>query len=409
MQEGSLKKSPVYNSGQTGAETVDLVEITRALMKCPSITPVDAGALDVLKECLEGLGFTCIIIPFSGDGDGEVKNLYARLGTSPPNFCYAGHTDVVPVGNETDWQYPPFDAVVKNGFVHGRGAVDMKGAIAAFLVAVERYIKKIKSGDRIKTGSISLLITGDEEGKGINGTKKVLQWLDQNGEILDHCLVGEPTNPNQVGDMVKIGRRGSLNATITLIGVQGHVAYPEKAKNPLARVGNLLRELDGYDFDDRTANFEPSNLEITSIDAGNMATNIIPSEVTIRLNIRFNDCHTGNELEGWLRDICRKHSGDHAISVDISGEAFVATTNVYVKLVAGAIQEVVGVLPELSTSGGTSDARFIKDVCPVVEFGLISQTMHRTDECISIRELERLSDVYFAILERYFRNGPQVN
>ena len=335
------------------------LEFAQELIRCRSLTPDDAGCQALIARRLSSAGFSAESMVF-----GEVTNLWARRGSGGPVFCFAGHTDVVPVGNETDWQYPPFDAVVENGFVHGRGAVDMKGAIAAFLVAVERYIKKIKPADRIKTGSISLLITGDEEGKGINGTKKVLQWLEQNGEILDHCLVGEPTNPSQVGDMIKIGRRGSLNATITLIGVQGHVAYPEKAKNPLARVGNFLRELDGRDLDNGTSNFEPSNLEITSIDAGNMATNIIPSEVTIRLNIRFNDCHTGKELEGWLRDICRKHSGDHAINVDISGEAFVATTNGYVELVAGAIQEVVGALPTLSTSGGTSDARFIKDVCP---------------------------------------------
>ena len=385
---------------------MELIEITRALIKCPSITPVDAGALGVLQDRLEGLGFTCTVLPFTGDGDGDVKNLYARLGTSAPNFCYAGHTDVVPVGNTVHWQYPPFDAVVENGFIYGRGAVDMKGGIAAFVVAVEKYIKNMGG---LQTGSISFLITGDEEGKGINGTKKVLQWLEENGEVLDHCLVGEPTNPGQIGDMVKVGRRGSLNALITLVGVQGHVAYPEKASNPVNRLGNLLCELDGHNFDGGTATFSPTNLEITSIDVGNMATNVIPSEVTIRLNIRFNDCHTGKELETWLRNICSNHAGNHSISVDISGEPFIATADHYTELIVAAIQEVTGRVPELSTSGGTSDARFIKDVCPVVEFGLISQTMHRIDECIAIEELERLSDVYYTILKHYFRDGPHIS
>ena len=386
---------------------MDLVKITSALMRCPSITPVDAGALGLLEGYLKKLGFSCTVLRFSGDGSAEVTNLYARLGTESPNFCYAGHTDVVPVGDPKDWQHPPFDAVVQNGFLHGRGAVDMKGAIGAFVVAVERYLRLLESEGRKNPGSISFLITGDEEGVGINGTRKVLEWLKERGEILDHCLVGEPTNPEKVGDMVKIGRRGSLNAVIQLIGKQGHVAYPDKALNPLSRMGNLLDKITGYKFDEGTPRFEPSNLEITSVDVGNMATNVIPGEATIRLNIRFNDNHTSKQLASWLREVCQKYAGSHKLSVDVSGEAFVTAADDYAELVVDAINEVTGSKPALSTSGGTSDARFIKDVCPVVEFGLISQTMHRTDECVSIGELERLSDVYTAILHNYFCPGRQ--
>ncbi|MEE2693943.1 MAG: succinyl-diaminopimelate desuccinylase [Pseudomonadota bacterium] len=386
---------------------MDSVEITSALMRCPSITPVDAGALGVLEGYLKKLGFSCTVLRFSGNGSDEVTNLYARLGTDSPNFCYAGHTDVVPVGDPKSWQYPPFDAVMENGVLHGRGAVDMKGAIGAFVSAVERYLRMLKSEGTKNSGSISLLITGDEEGAGINGTRKVLEWLKEKGEVLDHCLVGEPTNPDRVGEMLKIGRRGSLNAFIKLIGKQGHVAYPEKALNPVSRLANLLQEITNHKFDEGTPRFEPSNLEVTSVDVGNLATNVIPGEVTIRLNIRFNDNHTGSQLGSWLREVCQKHAGNHKLSVDISGEAFVTVEDGYTKLVRDSVKEVTGGSPVLSTSGGTSDARFIKDVCPVVEFGLISRTMHRTDECISIRELERLSDVYTAILRNYFSAGCQ--
>ncbi len=384
---------------------MDSVEITSALMRCPSITPLDAGALGVLERYLEKLGFSCTMLRFSGDGSEEVTNLYARLGTESPNFCYAGHTDVVPVGDLKDWQYPPFDAVVQDGVLYGRGAVDMKGAIGAFVVAVEKYLRRLESVGTQNPGSISLLITGDEEGTGINGTRKVLKWLKERREVLDHCLVGEPTNPNQVGDMVKIGRRGSLNAIIKLLGKQGHVAYPEKALNPVSRVGKLLKAITEHKFDEGTSRFDPSNLEVTSIDVGNMATNVIPGAVTIRLNIRFNDEHTGNQLTSWLREVCHEYAGNHKLSVDISGEAFVTAAGDYAELVGESIREVTGRKPVLSTSGGTSDARFIKDVCPVVEFGLISQTMHRTDECVSISELESLSDVYTAILCNYFDSG----
>jgi len=376
-------------------------------MRCPSVTPVDAGALGVLESYLKKLGFSCTVLRFSGDGSEEVTNLYARLGNESPNFCYAGHTDVVPVGDLKNWQYPPFDAVVQNGFLHGRGAVDMKGAIGAFVFAVQQHLQMLKSEGMKNPGSISLLITGDEEGAGINGTRKVLEWLKEKGEILDHCLVGEPTNPDKVGDMVKVGRRGSLNAVIRLIGKQGHVAYPEKALNPVARIGNFLTKIAEHEFDEGTPHFEPSNLEITSIDVGNMATNVIPGEVTIRLNIRFNDSHTGNQLGSWLSEVCEKHAGNHKLSIHVSGEAFVTIAGDYAELIGNSIKEVTGRNPVLSTSGGTSDARFIKDVCPVVEFGLISETMHRTDECVSIRELERLSDVYAAILRNYFSSGRQ--
>ena len=384
---------------------MDLLEVTSALMRCPSVTPVDAGALGVLEGYLKKLGFSCTVLRFSGDGSEEVANLYARLGAESPNLCYAGHTDVVPAGDPKDWQYPPFDAIVRNGVLHGRGAVDMKGAIGAFVVAVERYLRMLKSEGTTNPGSISLLITGDEEGVGINGTRKVLEWLKEKGEVLDHCLVGEPTNPGKVGDMVKIGRRGSLNAVIRLIGKQGHVAYPEKALNPLSRLVALLEKLTEHKLDEGAPNFEPSNLEITSIDVGNMATNVIPGEVLIRLNIRFNDNHTGDELAAWLTEVCQNYAGNYKLSFDVSGEAFVTVAEDYAELVKQSIKEVTGNSPVLSTSGGTSDARFIKDVCPVVEFGLISQTMHQTDECVAVRELECLSDVYAAILRNYFSAG----
>lgn len=381
---------------------IEIVELTQSLIKCPSVTPADAGALDVLQGALETLGFVCYRLPFREDNTGTVDNLYARLGSGGPNFCYAGHTDVVPPGDIADWSYAPFEASVEDGFIYGRGAVDMKGAIAAFVVATKKFLDCLSDDNRTLSGSISLLITGDEEGAAINGTKKVLGWLHEHGETLDHCLVGEPTNRAELGDMVKIGRRGSLNAEITVKGVQGHVAYPEAATNPIRGLTTILSALQSHSFDDGTEEFQTSNLEVTSVDVGNEATNVIPACASARVNIRFGDRQDGSSLSHWIRNLCDAYAKDYNLDVRISGEAFLTPRGAFTEIVSNAVAEVSGTMPTLSTSGGTSDARFIKDICPVVEFGLVGRTMHKVDECVAISDLEMLSDVYLSVLERYF-------
>lgn len=377
---------------------LDPVALTQALIRCPSVTPKDAGALDVLQRALEGLGFTCHRLPF-GDGEERVDNLYARLGTARPHFCYAGHTDVVPVGNSADWTVDPFAGVIDGGMILGRGAADMKASIAAFVAAAADYVRD--KGGRVP-GSISLLITGDEEGVAVNGTVRVLEWLKARGETIDHCVVGEPTNPKRLGDMIKIGRRGSLNAVITVMGAQGHVAYPHLADNPIPRMLKTLNALLARRLDDGTAHFDPSNLEITSVDVGNMATNVIPAAATARLNIRFNELHTGASLSQWIRDVCQENAGAHDVDIHISGEAFLTKPGFLSDLVTAAVRDVTGRTPDLSTTGGTSDARFIKDMCPVVEFGLVGETMHKADERASLADIEALTRIYRHILDRYF-------
>ena len=389
--------------GEEGVAAVfDIVELTRALIKCPSVTPADAGALDVLQRVLEGLDFVCYRLPFGVDGPEKVDNLYARLGTRSPKFCYAGHTDVVPPGHVKDWSHAPFEASVEDGLIYGRGAVDMKGAIAAFLGAVERFQKQLSASAKRVPGSISLLLTGDEEGAAINGTKKMLDWLIARGETFDHCLVGEPTNPEQLGDMIKIGRRGSLNARVTVKGVQGHGAYSDGVDSSVHRPVKLLSALESHPLDGGTEDFEPSKLEITSIDIGNEATNIIPTSADARFNIRFNDCHDGASLSKWIRGLCDFYAKDYDLDIDVSGEAFLTSPGKLSDIVSAAVAKVAGAISVLSTSGGTSDACFIKDVCPVVEFGLISRTMHKVDECVAISDLELLSDIYLTILDQYF-------
>lgn len=372
----------------------DPLDIATALMRCPSITPKDAGALDVLQKYLEELGFRCTRLPF-GEGDERVDNLYARLGAEAPNFCFAGHTDVVPPGDVSDWSHDPFDAKVEDGWLKGRGAADMKGAIAAFVTACAHY-------GAPQRGSISLLITGDEEGVAEFGTVKVLDWLRAQGEQIDHCLVGEPTSAFVLGDVIKNGRRGSLNAWLTVQGTQGHVAYPHRADNPIPRLIKVLDEVTARHLDGGNEDFEPSNLEVTDIEVGNDATNIIPAQAKARLNIRFNTEHKGEELKNWLHDIANTHAGTHELNVRISGEAFLTKAGSFSTLVQDAIQDIVSIEAKLSTSGGTSDARFITHLCDVVEFGLVGTSMHKVDERVKAEDVVALAKIYEGVLKRYF-------
>ena len=371
--------------------------LARTLIRCESVTPADGGALDVLQGALQTLGFTCHRLPFEEPGTAPVDNLYARRGESRPHFCFAGHTDVVPTGDRAVWTRDPFAAVVEDGVLYGRGASDMKGAIAAFVAAAARF-----GAAGAGAGSLSLLITGDEEGPAINGTRKVLDWLAARGETLDACLVGEPTNPEELGEMVKIGRRGSLNGTLRVAGRQGHVAYPALADNPLPRLVALLNALLALTLDEGTDHFQPSRLELTSIDVGNEATNVIPGAAVVRFNVRFNDRHTGASLKRTIRAHLDATGEPYDLAIEVSGEAFVTPPGRLSTIIAESVAAVTGMTPTLSTTGGTSDARFIKDHCPVAEFGLLSRTMHRTDECVPVDALERLADIYLGILERYF-------
>jgi succinyl-diaminopimelate desuccinylase len=374
----------------------DPVALTQALIRCPSVTPEDAGALDVVGAALTRLGFRCQRLTFEAAGTAPVANLYARLGDARPNVAFAGHTDVVPAGDAAAWRVAPFAAEVVDGHVYGRGAVDMKGAIACFIAATARLL-----AERCPAGSISCLITGDEEGPAINGTQRLLGWLRGRGETPDACLVGEPTNPRRIGEMIKIGRRGSMTGHLTVHGVQGHVAYPERADNPIPRLLRLLDAITRVPLDAGSAHFEPSRLVITSIDVGNAASNVIPATARATFNIRFNDRHTPAALEARLRKQLRQVDDRHELVIGTSGDAFVTQPGPLTALLAEAIRDETGRLPELSTSGGTSDARFIKDVCPVVEFGLAGQTMHQIDERVAIADLETLTRIYRTFLDRY--------
>ena len=380
----------------------DALDLAQALIRCPSVTPEDGGSLATLQGALERMGFVCHRMTFSADGTPDVDNMYARLGTRGPNFCFAGHTDVVPVGNSDSWTVDPFGAEVIDGVLYGRGATDMKGAIACFAAAVSRFLGK-RGNDF--DGSISLLITGDEEGPAINGTVKVLDWMVQQGEGIDACLVGEPTNPAKLGEMVKIGRRGSISGTITVRGVQGHTAYPHLADNPLPRLVKMLAAITDDTLDDGTDHFQPSNLQLTSVDVGNPATNVIPAEAAAKFNIRFNDQHTGAGLIAWLRERFDAVGGDYDLQTHLTGEAFLTPPGKLSGLIADAVERATGTAPDLSTTGGTSDARFIKDHCPVAEFGLISQTMHKVDERVALSDLAALTDIYEAVLDGYFAAG----
>ncbi len=378
------------------AAATDALELARALIKRPSVTPRDEGALGVLETALKGLGFACERMVFEGDGGERTENLYARLGIASPNFCFAGHTDVVPVGN--GWTAEPFAGDVVNGRLYGRGASDMKSAIAAFVAAAARLTQGGKPA-----GSISLLITGDEEGDAINGTVKMLQRLKARGEKLDVCLVGEPTNPTKLGEMIKIGRRGSLTAKLTVHGTQGHSAYPHLADNPIPKLMKLLAAITDKPLDNGSAHFQASTLAITTVDVGNAATNVIPASARAGFNIRFNDLHSGASLIKWLHEKFDAVAKDqYELSARISGESFLTPPGALSTLVADAVKEVTGITPELSTTGGTSDARFIKDACPVCEFGLVGQSMHKADEHCAVADIEKLTDIYHRILARYF-------
>jgi succinyl-diaminopimelate desuccinylase len=384
----------------------DPIALARELLCCPSVTPKDGGVLSVLDTILSGAGFTVHRITFSEPGADDVENLYARIGTAGPHLVFAGHTDVVPPGEEARWRHPPFAGEIADGVLFGRGAVDMKGAIACELAAVLDHLAA--NGGRPK-GSISFLITGDEEGVAVNGTVKLLRWAAARGEKFDHCILGEPTNPKELGDMVKIGRRGSLNGTLVVTGTEGHVAYPALADNPVRRIVTIMAAVMAEPLDGGSAHFDPSNLEFTSVDVGNKTVNVIPPEARARFNIRFNDCHTQGSLKALIE--ARAHAaalgGHFRIAWEPSNaDVFLTKPGPFVDMVSDAIAEVTGREPELSTSGGTSDARFIKDYCPVVEFGLVNATMHKIDECVATADLVALTAVYRRILDRYFNNPP---
>ena len=375
----------------------DPVALAAELIRRPSVTPADAGAMDVLEQALSPLGFACRRMRF-----GEIENLYAKVGEGRPNLCFAGHTDVVPPGDAEAWARPPFVGALEGGMLHGRGAADMKGAVAAFVAAAGRVLVRGPV-----PGAISLLITGDEEGIAEEGTRAVVEALAAEGEAIDHCVVGEPTSQGALGDMIKIGRRGSLNASLTVEGVQGHVAYPDRAANPAPVLVRLLSRLIGRRLDDGFEGFQPSNLEITSIDIGNPATNVIPARASARINIRFNPAHAGADLAAWIEGEARTagvgFAGQVTTQTRISGEAFLTHPGPFTDLVSGAVAGVTGLTPELSTSGGTSDARFIRRLCPVVEFGLVGTTMHKVDEQVAVADIERLTAVYERLIVNYFK------
>lgn len=380
----------------TSSKLIDPIVFARELIRRPSVTPVDAGAMDLVQSALDRLGFKCRRLRF-----GEIENLYARLGDRGPNLCFAGHTDVVPVGDPSAWTAPPFGAELNDGVIVGRGAVDMKGAIAAAVAAVSELVN---AGG--VDGSMSFLITGDEEGQAVDGTRAVVAQLQAEGEHIDHCIVGEPTSSRTLGDMIKIGRRGSLNAWITVKGVQGHVAYPERAANPAPVLIRLLNTLDAHVLDKGFPEFPPSNLEITDLEIGNPAQNVIPARARARINIRFNPAHRGQDLVDWLNREAQSASagfeGRVEIDATISGEAFLTDRDAFVQLCANEVTEALGVSPELSTTGGTSDARFIRALCPVIEFWLVGATMHMVDECVPAADILALTKVYQGMIQRYF-------
>lgn len=386
----------------TAAETSTLA-IAQALIRCPSVTPAEAGALDYLEALLSRHGFACHRLRFADADTPEVDNLYARIGTAAPHLCFAGHSDVVPPGNEAGWTVPPFAATVRAGALYGRGAADMKGGIAAFAAAALDCLAA--HGGR-PPGSISLLITGDEEGPAVNGTIKVLRWAAEHGETIDHCLVGEPTNPDRLGESVKIGRRGSLSGTLTVRGRQGHVAYPDRADNPVPRLVRLVAHLAAQTLDRGSDHFEPSNLEIVDIASSNPAWNMIPASARARFNIRFNDRWTPERLRAWARERIAEAAGggtDYALDFEPSvSEAFLSAPGGLSEVLTGAIRDVTGLSAALSTSGGTSDARFVKDYAEVVEFGLVSATIHQVDEHVPLSDLDALTAIYRRFLDRYF-------
>ena len=384
-------------------KTLNQLQLAKELIRFPSITPVDAGIMKFLEKKLKRLGFKTKTLEFKERGFKPVKNLYARYGNKSPNFCYAGHLDVVPPGNIKDWTTNPFRPSIKRGHLIGRGANDMKSSIAAFVSAVSKFLSKNKKFN----GSISLLITGDEEGDAVNGTKKVVEFLRKKREKINFCLVGEPTNPNVLGEMIKIGRRGSLTGKLIIFGLQGHVAYPSRANNPSTTIVNILKELKEIKFDKGTKDFQPTNLEVTKININNTADNVIPATAEATFNIRFNNKHSSNSLKKKLNKIFRKmtkkHKSKFKIEYRVSGEAFLTKPNKTTFMIQNIIKKITKLKPKLSTTGGTSDLRFIRTICPGLEFGLVGKTMHKVDEAVSLKDLKNLTKIYENILKNYFK------
>ena len=384
---------PIYNE----------VTLAKELIRFPSVTPTDAGIMKFLAKKLTAIGFKCNILEFKEKNSKPVKNLYARLGTLQPNFMFAGHLDVVPPGNLKDWTVKPFNPSVKRKHLIGRGANDMKSAVASWVVAVSKFVSKNKK----LNGSISLLITGDEEGIAINGTKKVVEYLKKRKEKINFCLVGEPTNPNKLGEMIKIGRRGSITGRLTIIGTQGHVAYPHRANNPSNTIVKILKKLKEIKFDEGTKSFEATNLEVTKINIDNSADNVIPGLANATFNIRFNNKHSSSSLKRKLnaifKSITKKNKSKFKVEYMVSGEAFLTKPNQTTYMIQSIIKKMTKIKPKLSTTGGTSDARFIRKIAPCLEFGLVGKTMHKIDEAVSLSDLKKLTNIYTNILENYFK------
>jgi succinyl-diaminopimelate desuccinylase len=380
---------------------IDAVALARDLIRCPSVTPADAGALGVLEDVLAPRGFACERMTFSAENTPDVDNLYARFGTAGPHLCFAGHSDVVPPGDHAGWSVDPFEARVEDGLLIGRGASDMKSAIAAFAAAAADFAPRLAG-----KGSISLLITGDEEGPSLNGTVKMLGRLAERNERIDHCVVGEPTSQRKVGDTLKIGRRGSCTGYLRVLGAQGHVAYPHKADNPIPKLVAILAALTGRKLDEGTDHFEPSNLEVTTVDVGNPATNVIPAAARAVFNIRHNDLQNAPDLERWVRSVCdavmAAQGGAYELEWVVGGDCFITQPGDFTALLSAAAEDVTGAAPEFSTGGGTSDARFIKNYCPVAELGLVGETMHKADERVDVADIVALRAIYTRVLERYF-------
>lgn len=380
------------------------VQICRDLIRCPSVTPAEGGALSTLESLLETAGFTVTRVTFSDEDTPDVENLFATIGSGKPHFVFAGHTDVVPVGDEAAWTHGPFDGTIADGMLHGRGTADMKGGVAAFAAAALEYVKAHSDGIN---GQISFLITGDEEGPAINGTVKLLQWAKEQGHVFDACIVGEPTNPDALGDAIKVGRRGSLTGTIKVNGTQGHVAYQHLADNPVPGMLKLLNAIAEVELDKGNERFQPSNLEITTVDVGNTATNVIPAHVMAKFNIRFNDQWSVSSLSQHIEKLLENavpEGLDWSIEfAKESTDSFLTHDDDLIQTLSNSIKTVTGRMPELSTSGGTSDARFIKNYCAVVEFGLVGQTMHKVDEHVAVADIEKLSEIYLRFLQDYFQ------
>ncbi len=384
-------------------QKINELQLAKELIRFPSVTPVDAGIMSFLEKKLKQLGFKTKVLEFRENNSKPVKNLYARLGNKSPNFCYAGHLDVVPAGNLKDWTVNPFKPSIKKGHLIGRGANDMKSSIAAFVSAISNFIENYSNF----SGSISLLITGDEEGAAINGTKKVVEYLNKRKEKIDFCLVGEPTNPSKLGEMIKIGRRGSMNGRLTITGVQGHVAYPHRANNPSTALVQILKLIKDIKFDQGTKDFQPTNLEITKININNTADNVIPGVATATFNIRFNNKHSSSSLKKKINKVIKKISAKnkskYKIEYSVSGEAFLTNPNKTTFMIQDVIRKITKIKPKLSTTGGTSDARFIRKIAPCLEFGLVGKTMHKVDEAVSLSDLKKLTLIYSNILKNYFK------